>query len=197
MGVLRKDPGSRLVAFTSIVALHAAMFWLVASGVGRQVLEVIAPPIMAELIEEPVTEDEPPPPPPPQLERPPVDIPLPVIDIQVPAERAIQNFSGKGAGRAAVIRVAPKVDSRASPALADYYPPAARQAGVTGKARVRTCVSAEGSLQGIPSLDSPSGVPALDEAAIAYAKAARFIRGTENGKAVPMCFSWTITFQPK
>ncbi len=193
----------------SIVAFHGLLFWLAASGLGRKALETIAPPIETVIMKEELNEDKPPPPPPPPMERPPVEIPPPVVDITIPMDAApttaITNVTDKPppaptppvVAPVSVVRVAPTIDRRNSPPTDDYYPPSSKRLGEVGKARVKTCVGENGRIQGDPTLEGTSGFPKLDEAAVKYARAVRFTRGTENGKPAAMCFSWLVTFQLK
>ncbi len=64
----RKDPGSRLKGLVVVVALHAIVFYLLVTGVGRRALEIVKKPMEAVVIQEVII---PPPPPPPKKERPP------------------------------------------------------------------------------------------------------------------------------
>lgn len=64
----------RIVVFLFIVAFHIALVWALATGLARKVVEVLAPPIQTDIIEEMQQDEPPPPPPPPQMERPPVEV---------------------------------------------------------------------------------------------------------------------------
>ena len=55
-------------------------------GLARRAIELVAPPLQTTVVEETVKRDEPPPPPPPQMERPPVEVPPPDVNIELPAE---------------------------------------------------------------------------------------------------------------
>mgnify|MGYP001560707233 CR=1 FL=1 len=65
----------RGIVVVAIIALHLFVAWALATGLARKVVEVLAPPIEADIVEEVKQEDEPPPPPPPEMERPPVEVP--------------------------------------------------------------------------------------------------------------------------
>ena len=54
----------RIVVFLFIILFHALLIWALANGLARKVVEVLAPPIQTDIIEE-MKQDEPPPPPPP------------------------------------------------------------------------------------------------------------------------------------
>src|SRR5437762_6386062 len=71
-----------------ILGVHLFLAWALATGLARRVMEVIAPPIQTDIVEEKKLEKEPPPPPPPEFEKPPVEVPPPVVQIQIPVETA-------------------------------------------------------------------------------------------------------------
>ena len=88
----------RGIVVVAIIALHVLVAWALASGLAHKVVEVLAPPIEADIVEEVKKEDEPPPPPPPEMERPPVEVPPPEVSIDLPMETtttAIQDVTDK------------------------------------------------------------------------------------------------------
>ena len=191
----------RAIVFFAIVAFHLLIVWALASGLARKVVEVIAPPIETDIIEELETREEPPPPPPPEMERPPVEVPPPEVDISIPVETttAIQDVTNRPPPPRpppprAVQRTAPKLDVRRSPATDEYYPPSSRRANEEGVATVRACVTAEGRT-GKATVDKTSGFERLDEAALKWAQRARWSPGTEDGKPVEMCAPFNVRFQ--
>jgi periplasmic protein TonB len=96
---------------------------------------------------------------------------------------------------AAVNRVAPKLDVRRSPPTDDFYPPSARRAEIEGVTTIRACVTPDGRTSGEPSATKSSGNSSLDEAAIKWAKRARWSAGTEDGKPVEMCSQFNVRFK--
>ncbi|MFV3129216.1 energy transducer TonB [Niveispirillum sp. KHB5.9] len=85
----RQEPQSsgRLVGVAVVVLLHVGVIYALMSGLARTVVQVIADPIQAEIVEEitPPPEDTPPPPPPPKFETPPPPyIPPPEVVIANP-----------------------------------------------------------------------------------------------------------------
>src|SRR6266513_462899 len=54
----------RGAVLVTIIALHVFIAWALATGLARRALEVIAPPIQTDIVEERKVEKEPPPPPP-------------------------------------------------------------------------------------------------------------------------------------
>ena len=128
----------RGAVLAAIIALHVFVIWALASGLARRAMELVAPPISADIVEEVKKQDLPPPPPPPEIERPPVEVPPPDVTINVPTEstNAIQDVTDKP-----VARPPPVVHAAvASTGIAltkglnvdDYYPQSARRMGQTG-----------------------------------------------------------------
>lgn len=196
--------GAVLVA---IIALHVFVIWALASGLARRAMELVAPPISADIVEEIKKEDQPPPPPPPELERPPVEVPPPDVNIQMPVEStstAIQDVTDKP-----VVRPPPVVHAAAGgtgigygkgfPNPDDFYPSSAQRLGQTGSVMVHICVGPDGKLSEEPKVEKSSGTSSLDEAALRYAKAAsgRFKAATEEGKPITKCGPMPVRFQLK
>ncbi|HQR24564.1 MAG TPA: hypothetical protein PK163_07230, partial [Steroidobacteraceae bacterium] len=75
----------RTLAFVLVVIIHVLFFWVLASGLGAKVVEVVMGPVETKIIEE-KPEEEKPPPPPPQLEQPPPYVPPPEVSIEIPVE---------------------------------------------------------------------------------------------------------------
>src|SRR5262249_28578282 len=78
----------RALVFLLIVGFHIFLIYALANGLGHRVVELIAPPLEADISEKLDKRDEPPPPPPPTLERQQVEIPPSDVDIQVPVDTA-------------------------------------------------------------------------------------------------------------
>jgi periplasmic protein TonB len=192
----------RAVVFLAIVGFHVFIVWALASGLARQVIETIAPPIETDIIEEELQREEPPPPPPPEMERPPVEVPPPEVSIDIPVESstAIQDVTNRPPPPRpppprVVQRTAAKLDVRRSPSTDDYYPPASRRANEEGVTTVRACVTPEGRTSGTPSIEKTSGHGRLDEAAVKWAQRARWQPGTEDGKPVETCSQFNVRFK--
>lgn len=194
----------RSIVFLAIVALHVFLAWALATGLARKAIELIAPPIQADVVQEEVKRDEPPPPPPPQLERPPVEVPPPDVNIQMPVETtstAIQNVTDKPVAHPpppprAVTRTAPGA-GKGFPNSEDFYPPASQRLGEQGTAVVEYCIDGSGKLTQDPKLATSSGSSRLDEAAIKLMKAGsgRYKPATEDGKPVNACGKLGVKFQ--
>ena len=198
----------RGIVFIAIIALHVFIAWALATGLARRAIELVAPPIQTEVVEEVKKEDQPPPPPPPQMERPPVEIPPPDVAIEVPVETqttAIQDVTDKPVPKApppppppAPKRnlVAPK-PGKNFPTAEEYYPPASKRMGEEGSANIHVCVGPSGKLTEDPTLAQTSGSARLDEGALKLAKAAsgRYQPGTEDGQLTTSCSVFKIKFE--
>jgi len=198
----------RTVVLFAIIGLHVFIAWALATGLARRAIELVAPPIQTEVVEEVKKEDQPPPPPPPQMERPPVEIPPPDVAIEVPVETqttAIQDVTDKPVPKApppppppAPKRnlVAPK-PGKNFPTAEEYYPPASKRLGEEGSANVHVCVGPNGKLTEDPTLAQTSGSARLDDGALKLAKAAsgHYQPGTEDGTPTTSCTVFKIKFE--
>lgn len=190
-----------------IIAFHLLLLYGLVTGLARKVVEVIAPPLVTDIIEEIQQDEAPPPPPPPQMERPPVEVPPPDVTIDIPMDTATTTAISDVTDRPVPVapppppppppvnRVAPRLDVRRSPPTDDFYPPSARRAEIEGVSTVRACVSPDGRTSGEPTITKSAGNASLDEAAIKWAKRARWSAGTEDGKAVEMCSQFNVRFK--
>jgi protein TonB len=182
--------------------LHVLLAYGLATGLARKAIELIAPPIQSDIIEEVQQHDLPPPPPPPEFERPPVEVPPPDINIDVPVEAVASTAITDVTDKHVQAAPAPHVSSKTNPATgknfpnsADYYPAASMRLGEEGSAIVHACVAPTGKLSEDPTIAKTSGSSRLDEGAIKLAKAGRYVAGTEDGKPMTACFNMSIKFQ--
>lgn len=204
---VQRNNSRRTGVLVGIIAFHILLLYGLVSGLARKVVEVVAAPLQTDLIEEIKPEDKPPPPPPPQMERPPVQVPPPDVVIDIPMETnttAISNVTDRPVPppppvaapvERKVVRVAPKLDVRRSPSTDEFYPASARRAEIEGVTTVRACVGPDGRVAGDPTVTNSSGTASLDEAAVKWARRARFSPGTEDGTAVQMCFQFNVRFK--
>jgi len=191
----------RGIVVVLIIALHILAAWALASGLARKVVEVLAPPIEADIVEEVKQEDTPPPPPPPEMERPPVEVPPPEVSIDLPMETtstAIQDVTDKTPPPAPPppVRVAGSPAKMTRPVNPDdYYPPGSIRREEQGSPVVQACVGPGGKLLREPVVTDTSGFPDLDAAAVKVAKATRYAAGTEAGSALPeSCIKFKVKF---
>jgi len=203
---VQRNNSRRTGVLVGIIAFHLLLLYGLVSGLARKVVEVVAAPLETDLIEEIKPEDKPPPPPPPQMERPPVQVPPPDVVIDIPMEStttAISNVTDRPVPPPPVtapverkaVRVAPKLDVRRSPSTDEFYPASARRAEIEGVTTVRACVGPDGRVAGDPTVTNGSGTASLDEAAVKWARRARFSPGTEDGTAVEMCTQFNVRFR--
>jgi periplasmic protein TonB len=197
----------RTIVLFAIIGLHVFIAWALASGLARRAIELVAPPLQTAVIDEVKQQDQPPPPPPPQMERPPVEVPPPDVNIEVPVETqstAIRDVTNEPVNRpppppAPTHQVArtPGGPGKNFPSTDDYYPSASARLGESGTATVHVCTDTKGKLTEDPSIAETSGTPRLDEGALKLAKAAsgRYKPATEDGNPVAACFSFRIKFQ--
>jgi len=203
---VEQNNSRRMTVFAVIIGFHVIVVYGLISGLARQVVQVIAPPLVTDIIEEIKPEDKPPPPPPPQMERPPVQVPPPDIAIDIPIQTqttAISNVTD----RPAPAIVAPPPPPRPvlaparigrMPSSEDYYPAASKRAEEQGSATVRVCVDERGRLIGDPQVVGSSGFPRLDEGAVRLARAGRYQPGTSNGQPqAESCVSFRVKFEIK
>jgi protein TonB len=194
----------RMAVLVAIIALHVFIFWALATGLARRAIEVIAPPIQTQIVEEVKKEEAPPPPPPPQFERPPVELPPPDVTINVPVEsettaiRVTNTPVVKAAPPvSAVRRTAAGVTGRGFPNSDDYYPDASRRLEEQGAVTMHSCVGPDGKLTEEPSVVKSSGSARLDGGGMRLAKAAsgKYTPATEDGKPVAGCVNFIVKFQ--
>ncbi len=194
----------RGAVLAAIIGLHVFVIWALASGLAHKALELVAPPISADIVEEVKKQDLPPPPPPPELERPPVEVPPPDVNIDVPVESnttAIQDVTDKPVAHAppprASIASTPVGSLKGFPNVNDYYPSSAHRLGQEGTALVGLCVGPDGKLTKEPTIDKSSGTASLDEAALklAHAASGRFKPATVDGKPVEQCTKMPVKFK--
>jgi protein TonB len=197
----------RAAVFAVIIGFHVLLVYGLVSGLARQVVEVLAPPLETDIIEEINADEPPPPPPPPEMERPPVEVPPPDVTIDIPMEStqttAITNVTDRPQPPAPPPPVArgpsypAKIDARRFPNSEDYYPASAKRLGQQGNPAVRVCVGANGRLVGEPAIATSSGIEALDQGAIKLAKAGRYIAGMSDGSPAETCFAFRVKFELK
>jgi periplasmic protein TonB len=194
----------RALVFIISVAVQVGLFVVFATGMASRVVNLVAPPIQTDIVQEVQKRDEPPPPPPPKMERPPVEVPPPDVAINVPVEtnstaitvvkKAKPQVYAPAPVHKAVVRYA-EIDQKGSGDPDEYYPETSRRLEETGTALVYACVAANGRIDGAPKVQRSSGSARLDQAALRYAQHARYHPATEDGKAVAGCTRFNVTFR--
>jgi protein TonB len=200
----------RTAAFVLVVIIHVLFVYVLASGLGKKVVEVVLGPVETRLIEELPDEDDEPPPPPPEIETPPPYVPPPEISIEIPMDTgpttAISNVTTERPVAAPpppvakpverqVVKTPPSTQGRGARITQPEYPPASRRAGEEGTVQLQVLVLENGRA-GEVKVARSSGFPKLDEAAINEVKRNwRFVPGKEDGKPVSMWHTFAVTFR--
>jgi periplasmic protein TonB len=194
----------RTLVFAAIVALHVFILWAFATGLARKAIEVLAPPIQTDIVQEEKTKSEPPPPPPPELRKEVVEVPPPDINIAMPEvgpqttaiTARVEQPKPAPVARAAVAATAVGL-GKGFPNVDDYYPDASRRLGEEGLTVVDVCVGPDGKLTEPPKVGKTSGHERLDQAAVKVATlgSGRFKPATEEGKPITKCTQLPIRFK--
>jgi protein TonB len=201
----------RTAAFVLVVIIHVLFVYVLASGLGKQVVEVVMGPVETRLIEELPDDEDEPPPPPPEMETPPPYVQPPefAIDIQVDTSNttAISNVTSERPVAAPppiaaakpvereVVKTPPSTVGRGARVTKPEYPPASRRAGEEGTVTLRAFVGNDGRCSQVEVVKS-SGFPKLDEAAVNEVKRNwKFVPGKEDGKPVAMWHTFAVTFK--
>ena len=194
----------RTAVLALIVGLHVFILWAFATGLARKAIEVLAPPIQTDILQEEKTKNEPPPPPPPEMKRQVVEVPPPDINIAMPEvgpqttaiTARVAEKAPAPVAKAAVAATAVGL-GKGFPNVDDYYPDASRRLGEEGLTVVDVCVGPDGKLTEPPKVNKTSGHERLDQAAVKVASvgSGRFKPATEDGKPVAKCTQLPIRFK--
>jgi protein TonB len=193
----------RSIVLVAIVLLHVFLAWVLATGLASRAIQMVAPPIKTTIVQQTKQQLKPPPPPPPQLQRQQVEVPPPVVNINIPQASQTHAITvvkkvEKAAPPPAPVHVTPlRAIAKGFPPTDDYYPDASRRLGEQGTALVKLCIGAGGRVIGEPAIQKSSGSSRLDQAALRYAKATsgHFDPETRNGQPVTVCTALPIRFQ--
>ncbi len=193
----------RALVLVIAAAVQVLGFMALEAGLAQRVMHILAAPIQTEVVQQLQKHDEPPPPPPPKMERPPVEVPPPEVQINVPVETnstAITNVTvhhtvapPRPVHRA--VTVSASLDQSHSPSTDDYYPPVSRRLNEQGTTVVYACASPDGRVAGLPRVSKSSGSPRLDEAAVKWAAHARYHPGTSDGRPIQSCTYFKVRFE--
>ncbi len=204
----------RSLAFVLVVIIHVFFFWVLASGLGAKVIEVVMGPVETKIIDQKPDEDKPPPPP-PEIDTPPPYVPPPEVSIEIATDTgpttAISNVTSerpvapvappppapKPVDHAAV-RTPPTTQGRGARVDQPDYPPASKRAGEEGSVVLKICVNESGRPTEVTVVKS-SGFERLDEAATNFAmRNWRLVPGKVDGKPIASCGSnFMVTFNLK
>jgi protein TonB len=190
----------RLVGFSLVVLFHIFLIWVLASGLGSQVVQVIRGPIQTKIIEETVKEKKTPPPPPPKLETPPPFVPPPELSINLPAETSSAGAITTQSKQQQVVQAKPTVVVAARsdprhPNSKPAYPPTSRRLEEQGQVILSLYILADGKV-GEAKVQKSSGYERLDEAALREAlNNWHFLPATSDGKPYATWKQVLVTFR--
>jgi len=195
----------RTLAFVLVVAIHAMFIWVLNSGLGKAIVEFVAPPVETEILDEEIEDEEPPPPPPPDYVAPPPFVPPPDFQIAAPVTTgpttAITTTTERPVAAppkpapAASVKTPPSTQGKGARITQPEYPPASRRAGEEGTVHLQVYVLETGRAGEI-KVAKTSGFPKLDEAAVKEVQRNwRFVPGKEDGKPVAMWHVFAVTFR--
>lgn len=197
---------ARAIVFLGIVAFHVVLAYLFANPLIRVVTHVLEPPIEGAIIDV-----KPTPTPDAKPENPTFQpttfttfVP-PDFEINMPDEPVTEPIltgtisdptPADGSQAASVMEVPLRLVGRnVMPNTEDYYPARDRRDGNEGTTEVRSCVSANGRLDGTPTVEGSSGRASLDNAAVRVARDGRYARAMRGDTAVPNCYRFRVTFR--
>jgi protein TonB len=183
-----KTLSQRFTGLAFVVGFHVVVVYMLATGLGGQVVKVAETILETKVVEEVKEVEDEPPPPPPDLKEPPPFIPPPEVSIAqevsaapTTAIKTVQSKVAAPPAPAADVIVMPKQNKR-RPNTIPNYPPTSRRLGETGVVTLQIYVNEEGKVVEAKVAKS-SGFERLDQAAVKHVKRAwRFIPGTKNGK---------------
>ncbi len=202
---LRKSPAQRYSGLVLVVGLHVAVVYLLVSGLGKTVVQVITGPIETKVIEEVQETAEEPPPPPPILETPPPEfVPPPEISIAVESaptnSRAITQVQTKVAAPPPPPKPVAVSEPRSDPRRPNSQPPypaISKRLGEEGVVTLQLYVTENGRVAEV-KVQKSSGFPRLDEAAVREAKRNwRFIPAKKGDEVIAAWMSINVRFELK
>ena len=206
-----EDPAKqqkRMLAFGLVVIIHVMFFWVLASGLGAKLVEVVTGPVETKMIDE-LPKDAEPPPPPPDIDQPPPYVPPPEVSVDLAIDTsnstAISNATSErpvaapppppAAPAHTAVRTPPSTQGKGARISQPEYPPASRRAGEAGTVTLKAFVGEDGRVSQVEVVKS-SGFEKLDEAAVKEVQRNwRLVPGKEDGKPVAMWHTFAVTFR--
>lgn len=193
---------SRVVGLVVVLLMHVGVVYLLASGLGKSMIEVLKAPIETKVLEELKQQDEPPPPPPPDFKDPPPPfVPPPDITLDLPPAPVTNAITTQSKVATPVVKqsniVPPHSDAK-HPITQPEYPASSQRLGEEGRVVVKCLVNAKTGRCDEAEVGQSSGFPRLDDAAVREAKRTwRLAPGTDNGTPVTMWQSFAVKFEIK
>jgi periplasmic protein TonB len=191
MPLKRENPTGRLASMGVVIVMHIGIIWGLAYGLNRTNVEVIPPPLTADVLEEELEEEEPPPPdyvPPPEIS---IDLPAATSATAITAVTDKKAPPPPPPAPKQKVTTLPKSIKHTQP----DYPSASRRLNEEGSVVVDILVGEDGNIKEAKVATS-SGFPRLDEAAVKEAlRRWKYKPGTEDGKPVAMWHKVKVTFK--
>jgi protein TonB len=192
-----------MMVFVGIVIIHLLMIWAFASGLAHRVIAQMTQDVKVNIIDVQKKDEKPPPPPKQDLEKPPpVQVPPPIVNIQIPIAAPQMVVTDKPVPPPPPRPIAASAPGSPlqfvrPPNPDDYYPEQSKRAEETGSVIIQICVGANGKLDGDPTVQTSSGFARLDAAAITMFKDQKYKAGVSNGVAIRSCKPVKTTFKIK
>jgi len=189
-----RNPSRQASGVAAVVVFHAIIFYVLATGLGRQVVEIIRAPLETRVIDDVKKAPDTPPAPPPKLAPPPPPfIPLPDFRVQTaPAANAITAVTTVKPAEpvvarapepppvAAPVRLSPSINP-SKPCAKPEYPSVSKRLEESGVVALLFLVDVDG--KAVESkIDKSSGFSRLDNAARDALQQCEFKPGTVDGK---------------
>jgi protein TonB len=190
-----KPASTRTIALAAIIGIHVLLVLGLTNALAMKDLKLVESVLTVFSINEPRPPSTEPIRPEVELQQP-VELEMLVPEVPVIALDAIEAPSASvlEEASAAVSSNALTYTTLRSPDA--YYPPMSRQLGESGVAVVRVCVNRDGSRDGAPALQTTSGFPRLDQAAVKWAtEALRFKPAVQGGSATHACQGFRVKFR--
>jgi periplasmic protein TonB len=192
-----------MMVFVGIVIIHLLMIWAFASGLAHRVIAQMTQDVKVNIIDVQKKDEKPPPPPKQDLEKPPpVQVPPPIVNIQIPIEAPQMVVTDKPVPPPPPRPIAAQVPSTPLSSVRplnteDYYPEQSKRAEEQGSAVIQVCVLPTGKLDGDPAVQTTSGFARLDAAAVQMFKDTKYKPGIVNGQPIRSCKPFKVTFKMK
>ena len=187
----KRHPSRQMTGITTVVVLHAVIIYALATGLGRQVVDIVRAPLETRLIDDvkPPPEKVKPPPPPKLAMPPPPFVPLPDFKVQAPvANNAIRDVTTvkppEPAAIAAPVTEAVHVPAAVNPrkpCASPDYPALSKRLEESGTVVLSLLVDADGKVVD-SKIEQSTGFSRLDNAARAAVQLCQFTPGTVDGK---------------
>jgi protein TonB len=191
-----------MMVFVGIVIIHLLMIWAFASGLAHRVIAQMTQDVKVNIIDVQKKDEKPPPPPKQDLEKPPpVQVPPPIVNIQIPIAAPTMVVTDKPAPPPPprpIVQVPSTPLSSVRPLDPDsYYPEQSKRAEEAGSVIIQVCVLPTGKLETDPQVMTGSGFARLDAAAVQMFKDTKYKAGVLNGAPIRSCKQFKTTFKFK